>query len=375
MAIGKRLGKLPLGLVGMLALVAAVEGYIVRHEARFSRIEAFDWKLTARMADHELPAGGILAFGDSQLKFAVLPPVIESRTGLPSRSLAVQGGQAPSTFFLLRRALEAGARPAAIVVNFEPHLFMDLLTHNTRQWSELGSARDAYDLYQRTKDATGFSSTLLGMVVPSYRDRLEIRQNVFEALRGEESFNYKQVSMGVRNREVNQGGLALYKTPGHAADVAVWGNLPGKEWQANPDNLAFARRFFRLAEKQGVPIYWVIPPVDPEIQAKYESNGIDARYRAVVRSFQEQFPAIRVVDAQHSNYQRDVFFDGLHLDKDGAIGFSVALGDMIRRDLKAPSRGERWVALPPYRAEPVNVAIEDAYQSILHNQEAEKIRR
>ena len=81
---------------------------------------AESWRLRGSGAFGFLGAE-VLAFGDSMVEFGVLPGVIAERSGLRAINLAVHDGSPAVSYFLLRRALEAGARPRAIVVDFMPH--------------------------------------------------------------------------------------------------------------------------------------------------------------------------------------------------------------------------------------------------------------
>ena len=116
----------------MAILVVLCESYISRNDLMFSRIEAEDWKESGRVASGELPMGGVFFYGDSQVKFGVSPLLLESKLGQPSHCLAVQGGQAPTSYFMLKKTLASGVIPSAVVVDFEPHLLRDGIDHNKR---------------------------------------------------------------------------------------------------------------------------------------------------------------------------------------------------------------------------------------------------
>lgn len=115
---------LPLGFLGMLALVWAMESFINRHDLWFSTVDADTWK-GARVATEHLKTGGVFLFGDSQVEYGISPVTVQSHLGQPVRNLAIRRGQAPSSYFLLRRVLRSGVVPSAIVINFEAHLMRD----------------------------------------------------------------------------------------------------------------------------------------------------------------------------------------------------------------------------------------------------------
>ena len=354
-------GRVPRGLLGMLVLVALCEAYIARNDLKFSSLEAHDWRTTARSAASAGEMGGVLCLGDSQVKYGVLPLVLESRVGQPVQSLAILGGQAPSTYFLLRKALESGARPSAIVVDWEPHLLRDGASHNVRMWPQLANFRDNLELTRTTGDLGSFLSTALGQVFPSYRERFEVRDNIKAALEGETPPMAFRIEMAWRNKVMNRGAVALAKDhAGRNPDLSRWGNPTPQPWKADPVNTTFARRFLGLAKEYDIPVFMMLMPVSPGMQQKYEQNGIDRPYTEWVRKLGKGFPNLFVVDLRDANYDVSVFYDALHLDRDGAVSASLALGDHLRRHLDGhPSTRDRWVRLPPGRIASNEVAFED----------------
>src|SRR5690242_11471473 len=112
--------NVPAGLLGMLCLVGAVERWVSHHSYDFTHPELWDWKAASAAAQKIAPKCEILCLGDSLLKVGFLPKVLEHHTGKSSHNMAVFAGQAPGSYFLLRRALESGARPKAVVVDFKP---------------------------------------------------------------------------------------------------------------------------------------------------------------------------------------------------------------------------------------------------------------
>src|SRR4051794_23517903 len=100
----RRSGRaLPWGLLGMLALVGAVERTVIRGNLALRNGRAESWGRTARDVK---PARGcdVLLFGDSLVKSGLIPRALGRGTGRSTFNLAVVGGSAPSSYFLLRRA-------------------------------------------------------------------------------------------------------------------------------------------------------------------------------------------------------------------------------------------------------------------------------
>jgi hypothetical protein len=359
-----RIRRIPAGLLGMIVLILALETFLARNEIKFSRLEAHDWKTSLQWAKSSSQFGGILCLGDSQVKFGLLPLVLESKVGQPVECLAVLGGQAPSTYILLKKALEAGARPSALVVDWEAHLLKDGPEHNDRMWPELVDVGDNLELSWLTKDAGGFLARLLAGALPSIRERSEIRDNIKAALNGQTPEMPEWIERSWRNKVMNRGATALAKDHiGRTDNLDRWGNKVGTPWSANPVNSTYAKKFLKLAEAYKIPVFLTIMPVSPGMQQKYEQNGIDKPYTEWVKKLEHRFPNLTVIDLRHSNYDASVFYDPLHLDRDGAVSASLALGGFLRDHLDGQPAPQRWVQMPPYRPSTADVAFEDTSRS------------
>src|SRR5690349_4029234 len=100
--------RLPGGPLGMLAMVVVVEFFVARHDRDFSNVWVQPWKLSGEAATHTAKRFDMLCFGDSLVMHGVVPRVVAESLGRPVLNLAVAKGQMPTSFFLLRRAIEAG---------------------------------------------------------------------------------------------------------------------------------------------------------------------------------------------------------------------------------------------------------------------------
>ncbi len=355
------LRRLPRGLLGMAAIVAACESYIARNDLKFSRLEPDDWRSTSRAAANDLPAGGVLLFGDSQVKFGFSPLTIESKLGQPAHTLAIQGGQATSSYFLLRKALGSGVMPSAIVVDFEPHLLRDKLLENSRMWAELADLGECLELAWASRDADAFAAMALGRALPSYLQRREIRSNIGAALRGETPPTAARLEMSRRNQGMNRGAIVM---PRNAAvtrhDVAPWANPTPAPWAPSPLNADYARKFLQLARDNHIPVYCALMPVDAALQAKSEGSGMEGRYVGWLRWLQGQYPNLYVLDWRHAKYPPLAFMDALHLNKDGVASISVALGAFLERSSRGEGVDVRWVRMPEYKLDGTELAVEDS---------------
>ena len=71
----------PSGLLGMLALVMAVEAGIAARRPDLVSPWVEGWRVAAQAAETKAPGSDVLCFGDSLIKYGVLPKVIEAGPG------------------------------------------------------------------------------------------------------------------------------------------------------------------------------------------------------------------------------------------------------------------------------------------------------
>ena len=115
--IRERSRAFPLGVLGALALVLATERVVARYNLEFSEVTALNWSFANRASKSLATKADVLCFGTSLVKFGVLPRSIESATGRSAYNLAACNAHMPTSYFLLKRALDAGARPSAVLVD------------------------------------------------------------------------------------------------------------------------------------------------------------------------------------------------------------------------------------------------------------------
>jgi len=123
----------PLGFLGMIGLVAAIEWTLSGHDLDFTSPMQWDWRVIGKAATRPDRVAGkdVLIFGDSLVKFGVQPRVLKRHSGTVAYNFALHTGQTPSSYFMLRRALRAGARPSVVVLDLTPHLLASGLKPTT----------------------------------------------------------------------------------------------------------------------------------------------------------------------------------------------------------------------------------------------------
>jgi len=340
--------SLPIGLLGMLALVAVVELILAGRRLDFTTVWADDWRRTAEAASNQARGRDVLCFGDSLIKFGVLPRVIESKTGLTSFNLAVSAGPMPAEYFLFRRSLEAGARPKAVVADFFALMLPDRPRGSIRNYPELASLGDCVDLARNAADGDLLTSILLGKALPSVRCRFEIRASITGAFEGRRASPWPASQRIWKTWKQQLGAQPMPKPPGlPTSNPALVADLTPDRWACDPINADYFDRFMALAGSNQVPVFWVMPPLSAEIESGRVAKGTAAAYTRFARDALARFPNLVVLDARGAGYDESVHIDPIHLSD---VGASVLTGDIAGAivDHLDGRTSPRWLDLPPY---------------------------
>jgi hypothetical protein len=353
--------RLPAGLLGMVALVAVVESGLATRHLDTTSPATLTWRLSDQAARRGARSARVLVLGESLMKHGLLPEVVESQGAGPTVNLAVCAAQAPTSYYLLKHALDAGARPEAVVVGFAPDLLIGDPKYNARNWPELLDPLDGLELARASRSADLLAGTALGWLLPSYRCRFEIRPWIAAALRGEGASPRAINELYTHHWTRHRGGQLTPVNPafhGEVSDAEAATLLADRFW-CNRINRRYIERLLRLAESRDIRVYWLIPPVSPALQARRDATGADAKYDAFVRRVQTAHPRLVVLDGRHSGYDWPVFQDARHLVADGTIALSADVGEIVAHG--EPPSG--WVHLPEFRPRPHDDRLEDVNRS------------
>lgn len=342
-----QVAALPRGLLGMIGWIVLIEGVIASYHLDLTRFYIHDWRVVGNTVQSRAQGRSILCFGDSLVKYGVLPRVIEEQTDTRAYNLALCGGQAASSYFLLRRAIETKAKPSLVLVDFAPHLLMAGPRHSLRLWPELLRLREGIDL-GFTATHAGFCAELaLRSILPSLKDRDELRGNIIAALRGSTGSKRDEV---LAHRQVWDDNLGADVHPGDRSfDVEADLDNPGyfpKRWSCHRVNRNYLHRFLELASANQVQVVWLLPPVVPKFQARRDELGLEAMYTSFLKPWLMEYPNLSVLDARHSGYDSSLFIDSLHLSRRGAEAFSREIATALASIGSAHSSSERWTRLP-----------------------------
>ena len=344
--------RLPGGLLGLLALLIATEGLLRAHRLDFVATWSDDWRHARDAAATGLKDRDVLILGDSLVKYGVLPKEIEVRTGLKSYNLALNAGQMPSAYFLLRRALEAGARPKAIVADILGPMMPDPdLNRRTEAYANLATVRDCLDFGWTTGDPNAGARTLLGKYCTAFRDRFPIRTAILGAFGGVRTSAWPAQEVVWKTWDAQDGAQPMPFMPwGFAYDPTLHQSLLLRDWHAPADDLAYIEKFLALAESYQIQVFWLIPPLSPRIYADRRPLGTDEAYDRLVRATVARHPGVEVLDARNSGYDDTVHVDVMHLEFRGARVLSADLAAVLADRLIAhqPPPLDRFAALPAF---------------------------
>ena len=88
------------------------------------------------------------------------------------------------TYFVLRRALESGARPSAIVIDTKPAVLIGGADYNAHYWPAALSPRECLELGRIARKGTLGLAAMTARLLPSLQARLEVRSRIEAALGG-----------------------------------------------------------------------------------------------------------------------------------------------------------------------------------------------
>lgn len=365
-ATGRRGVRLPLGLLGALVLIAAGEQLVARRTAELTQGEFLDWRASRQAAVREAPRCPILCFGSSRAQMSLIPRLISDRTGLPCWNLATIAGPPPAFYYLLKQALAHGARPAAVVVEYHPDFLGGPGTNTPAGlWSELLEPADCLDLAWSLRSGSFLAESLLSSLAPSIKDRLQIRRHVRATLDGTSPIDLGSRALRV-NRAHNRGALVLADNPsfhGEARQETGSILLPAR-WSCHPVQDRYIRRFLDLAASRRIRVYWLVPPVCPQLGTERERRGLEASFTRAIARYQRDYPNLTVLDARRSGYEARAFNDPVHLTRRGATTLSADVADVLR-DGSPPRSSPRWIQLPRYRPVPSPAPLEELPETIL----------
>ena len=323
--------RIPLGVLGMIGLIVVIECFVGRNWLDFSDPVSLSWRFSPRRQLQTGAAGSrLLCLGDSLVKHGLIPSVIERESGRRTRNLSAARAPVLMTYFLLRRALDAGSRPDVIIINAKPAVLIGGPEFNARYFQEILTLREWVELFQITRKSSFMISMLVGRLLPSLRCRIEIRSNLLAALRGETDRLHDINRTLWRNWTVNGGANIADLDSRYEEKVTpeVARRLHADVFHVDRMNSEAIERLLQLASERNIPVFWLLTPLTPGLQAVRDQSGTEAAYEQLVRSSQARYPrTMTVLDARRAAYPLEFFVDSTHLNGRGAIILSLCRRD------------------------------------------------
>lgn len=354
--------RCPRGFLGMLGLLLAIELFFSRASLDLARPEYWLWYATGRSARHETKNAEILCLGTSQTSYGVVPQVLEERLGRRTYNLAMCSSPPQADYYLLKRTLDSGAKPKALVLDLHPHLMKNDYWGCIRFFPNLLSASESIDMGWTARDPDFTTEVLLAKAFPSINNRFDIRSAILATLDGKPCSMRKPTLASLWNRVNNQGAMIL--APGTEATPPRDLTPTDHEWLAPPTwkhehiNTLYVRRLLKLAAANDITVFLLLPPLDARLQQLREEKGLASSFEAFARGLQAHHPNLVVVDGSHSGYPASAFADAMHVSRTGAISMTCDLGEILRPYLEgSPRPSSRWLALPPYREQKSHAVI------------------
>jgi hypothetical protein len=353
-----RPGRWPAGLLGALGLILILDGIVAKMLIGLhypSRLTS-SWEAAFRAVTEPEAHSEILCFGDSLIKLGILPRILQVRLGQSAYNLAVLGGQPPTSHYLLRRVLDRGPPPRALVVNFSPVLLGLDPQVNLEWWAGLMRGRERIELALRSREPRLAISLILHGAIASLSGREAFRAALgfgpIESPSIDEHPARGEVRALLRNWTVNRGAQVAPRS-----FVPIPGSLPrpydgpGWSWQPHSVHADFVERFLAMAGDRQIPVYWIIPPAEAAwLERNRRVGSVDA-YRSYVLGLVSRFPLLKVLDLQQARWDRALFRDPIHVNRDGAVRLTLAVADALARSQRAGDVGRRWITLDGARAE------------------------
>jgi hypothetical protein len=363
----------PWGLLGAFCLILAIESTVAHHAHELTTPPRLEWRESRRAAGAEARNCQILGLGTSMTKLGFYPSVVERESGLRTYNLASCAGRLPGSYFLLRRVLDGGANPEAVVLEVHPSYLAIPFQEGLVAWPDLLGPAESLELAWTARDPSFFASTTLARYLPTLAARPEIRAAILDRLRGEVGSIQSLLLAHQRNLDHNAGAFVQRRATPYQGEVTPYlaGMYLNPAWSADRVNVIYLRRLLDLCKSRRIPVYWLIPPLVPELQARRESVGLEEAYNRFARRIQRSYPDLTILDARKSGYQPPVFSDAAHLDFPGAVAMSAEVGRIVKAGRVG---GSRWIDLPAYHEQPVEPRLEDIAQSIRATNEAGIIR-
>ena len=140
---------------------------------------------------------------------------------------------------------------------------------------------------------------------------------------------------------MNRGAEIVASRPDQVEDVDTWMRGYFPRFDCTKVNRTYIKKLLDLARRNEIPVFWVLPPYKPELQARCEQSGFDQAHEAFIKGPPGRYPGLYVIDGRRAGYDPRVFTDLHHLGREGAAIFSADVAE------PAPPSSRRPEVDPP----------------------------
>lgn|GEM_PF-3180928 len=276
----------------------------------------------------------IQIMGDS-VSAALRPPVIASQIGCPPEEIAnysLPGTSPLFAYFTLRREIEAGRIPKAIV--FAPHPGHFSTPMFERLLGRFATTREAWD-YARA--GAKLDDMLFGGVCRlSYTMRY--REELYGVvLQGDREFFHTLKTPAV-SLAITEAGLPKPEEPAEGSGPTFReGELPGPllaGFSVDPLCGKFVERFLDLAEAHQIQVLWVSMPGIGVLHQRWERNGDLPRFQAYLEGLAQRHRNLTLLHPSVDPWPDRYFSDPRHFNHAGAWRLSEQLGQELAAHLR-----------------------------------------
>jgi hypothetical protein len=334
----------------MVVLIFGIEAAVLRRWQNLSDPVSLNWRFADRSARNGAAGCDVLFLGDSLIKHGLVPSVLQRETGLRSVNLAAARAPTLLTYFVLRRALESGSRPSAIVIDTKPAVLIGGVDYNAHYWPAALSPGECLELgWIAGKGQLGVA-VLTARLLPSLQSRLEVRSRVEQALT-QTPDRIREINRVLwRNWTVNGGANVAVMNSAYRGELSpdIQDRLHPDRWYVDPANDVGLNRLLKLAGRHGIRVIWLLTPISPGLQQWRERSGSEAKYEQFVRTYCERYPTVvKVLDGRRMAREASLYVDATHLSGRGAIALSRAVGAALKAELTQPlaSGSDGWTVL------------------------------
>jgi hypothetical protein len=311
-----------------LAIVVAIE-LALSFAPENVMIRTMRW-MRARLAQQ--PPATIQIHGDSVAQGGLMAGEIagELPPGTTVWNAALQGSGPEFTYFLLKRQVEEGRRPKAIVIAHSPHTLV------TERISELvGGFLDWDEVPEAMVASHRFFDTLYGILC-RLSFTLRHRDELAALTKG------RRAEVASWNDPIPTEGWIRSRM---AAAERTWardgkGRLPPlhpvyrQPFVVDPGEREYLARTLALARAHGITAYWLTLPEHAAVAAARDSIGFAARYYAFVDSLAAR-GEVRLLKRDFEVLPAENFSDYTHLREPATLRLSREVGRKLAAELTA----------------------------------------